>query len=145
MQSTSTRRARTQGKAPLVPPQRLRPVSHQDIPPLVSPRRDAPSMNQGKGRSRSRSRPPAPIYRDPRPWSSLFKALVGSSDLRLDFLAPEVQADQKIAIYETVDSDEQIETWSMAIMGYVVGLRTSIFILFSIILIHQDLMGNINI
>ncbi|RRT32107.1 hypothetical protein B296_00057328 [Ensete ventricosum] len=56
------------------------------------------------------SRPPAPISRDPRPWCSLFKAPIGSPDLRLDFFAPEVQADQKIAMYETANSDELIET-----------------------------------
>ncbi|RZR95033.1 hypothetical protein BHM03_00023822 [Ensete ventricosum] len=94
----------------LVPVQRLRPVSHQDVPPLVSSRQDAPSMNQARGRSRSRSRPLAPISRDPRPLSSLFKAPVGSLDLRLDFFAPEVQADQKIVVYDTIDSDELIET-----------------------------------
>ncbi|RRT75007.1 hypothetical protein B296_00014654, partial [Ensete ventricosum] len=90
------------------------------------------------GHSRSRSRSPTPISLDPRPWSSLFKAPVGSLDLRLDFFAPEVQADQKIAMYETADSDELIETWSMAIVGYMVGLRT--FFIF-VILIHQDSMG----
>ncbi|RRT39415.1 hypothetical protein B296_00047771, partial [Ensete ventricosum] len=94
----------------LVTPQQLRPVSHQDVPPLISSRRDAPSMNQARGHSRSRSRPPSPISRDPRPWSSLFKALVDCPDLRLDFLAPEVQADQKIALYEAIDSDELIQT-----------------------------------
>ncbi|RRT67237.1 hypothetical protein B296_00038111, partial [Ensete ventricosum] len=72
-------------------------------------------MNQARGRSRSRSRPLAPISRDPRPWSSLFKATMGSTNLRLDFFAPEVQADQKIAVYEAIDSDKLIETWSMAI------------------------------
>ncbi|RZR82672.1 hypothetical protein BHM03_00009140 [Ensete ventricosum] len=111
-----------EGVAPLqqslVPPQRLRPVSHQDVPLLVSSRWDAPSMNQARGRSRSRSRPPAPISRDPRPWNSLFKAPVGSPDLRLGFFPLEVQADQKITMYETVDSNELIETWSMAIVGY---------------------------
>ncbi|RWV94577.1 hypothetical protein GW17_00042872, partial [Ensete ventricosum] len=60
-----------EGVAPLqkslVPPQRLRLVSHQDVPLLVSSRRDAPSMNQARGRSRSRSQPPAPISRYPRP------------------------------------------------------------------------------
>ncbi|RRT63239.1 hypothetical protein B296_00027328 [Ensete ventricosum] len=55
------------------------------------------------------SRPPAPISRDPRPWSSLFKAPVCSPDLRLDFFAPEVQVDQKIVVYEAIDSDELIE------------------------------------
>ncbi|RWV88400.1 hypothetical protein GW17_00049511 [Ensete ventricosum] len=90
---TSQREGVAPLQQPLVPPQRLRPVSHQDVPPLVSSRRDAPSMNQARGRSCSRSRPTAPIFRDPRSWSSLFKALVGSPDLRLDFLAPEVQAD----------------------------------------------------
>ncbi|KAJ8505060.1 hypothetical protein OPV22_005946 [Ensete ventricosum] len=90
-------------------------------------------MNQARGRSRSRSQPPAPISRDPKPWSSLFKAPVGSPDLRLDFFAPEVQADQKIAVYEAIDSDELIETWSMTIVGYVVGLRTSFFPLSSYI------------
>ncbi|CAL9070961.1 unnamed protein product [Musa textilis] len=44
---------------------------------------------QHRGRSRSRSRPPTLISRDPRPWTSLFKAPVGSSDLSLDFYAPE--------------------------------------------------------
>ncbi|RWW66999.1 hypothetical protein BHE74_00025585 [Ensete ventricosum] len=111
-----------EGVAPLqqslVPPQRLRPVSHQDVPLLVSSRWDAPSMNQARGRSRSRSRPPAPISRDPRPWNSLFKAPVGSPDLRLGFFPLEVQADQKITMYETVDSNELIETWSMAIVVY---------------------------
>ncbi|RZS23048.1 hypothetical protein BHM03_00055896, partial [Ensete ventricosum] len=131
---TSPREGVAPLQQPLVPPQQLRPVSHQDVPPLISSsRRDAPSMNQARGRSRSRSRPPAPISRDPRPWSSLFKAPVGSPDLRLDFFAPEVQADQKIAVYEAIDSDELIETWSMAIVGYVVGLRTSFFPLSSYI------------
>ncbi|KAJ8459629.1 hypothetical protein OPV22_032555 [Ensete ventricosum] len=131
---TSPREGVAPLQQPLVPPQQLRPVSHQDVPPLISSsRRDAPSMNQARGRSRSRSRPPAPISRDPKPWSSLFKAPVGSPDLRLDFFAPEVQADQKIAVYEAIDSDELIETWSMAIVGYVVGLRTSFFPLSSYI------------
>ncbi|RZS25936.1 hypothetical protein BHM03_00059210, partial [Ensete ventricosum] len=121
---TSQREGVAPLQQPLVPPQQLRPVSHQDVPPLISSRHDAPSMNQARGRSRSRSRPPAPISRDPRPWSSHFKAPVGSPDLRLDFFAAEVQADQKIAMYEAIDSDELIETWSMAIVGYVVGLRT---------------------
>ncbi|RWW64866.1 hypothetical protein BHE74_00027872 [Ensete ventricosum] len=102
-----------EGVAPLqqllVPPQQLRPVSHQDVPLLISSRQDAPSMNQARGHSRSRSRPPAPISRDPRPWSSLFKAPVCSPDLRLDFFAPEVQVDQKIVVYEAIDSDELIE------------------------------------
>ncbi|RRT83610.1 hypothetical protein B296_00009151 [Ensete ventricosum] len=88
-------------------------------------------MNQLKGHSCSKSRHPAPISRDPRPWSSLFKALVGSPDLRLDFFTPEVQADQKIIVYETADFEELIETWSMAIVGYVV--RISIFSLSSFI------------
>ncbi|RWW35886.1 hypothetical protein BHE74_00059134 [Ensete ventricosum] len=125
---TSPREGVAPLQQPLVPPQQLRPVSHQDVPPLISSsRRDAPSMNQARGRSRSRSRPPAPISRDPKPWSSLFKAPVGSPDLRLDFFAPEVQADQKIAMYEAIDSNELIETWSMAIVSYVVVLRTSFF------------------
>ncbi|RRT80292.1 hypothetical protein B296_00024010, partial [Ensete ventricosum] len=95
---TSQREGVAPLEQPLVPPQQLRPVSHQDVPPLISSRRDAPSMNQAQGHSRSRSRPPAPISRDPRPWSSLFKAPVGSPDLRLDFFALEVQTDQKIAV-----------------------------------------------
>ncbi|RWW03604.1 hypothetical protein GW17_00033225 [Ensete ventricosum] len=91
-----------EGVAPLqqslVPPQRLRLVSHQDVPPLVSSQRDAPSINHARGHSCAGSRPPAPNSQDLRPWSSLFKAPIGSPDLRLDFFAPEVQADQKIIV-----------------------------------------------
>ncbi|RWW51571.1 hypothetical protein BHE74_00042079 [Ensete ventricosum] len=59
---TSQREGVAPLQQPLVPPQQLRPVSHQDVPPLISSsRRDAPSMNLARGRSRSRSRPPAPI------------------------------------------------------------------------------------
>ncbi|THU43589.1 hypothetical protein C4D60_Mb00t00850 [Musa balbisiana] len=42
-----------------------------------------------RNRSCSRSRPNALISSDPRLWNSLFKALVGSPDLSLDFFAPE--------------------------------------------------------
>ncbi|RZS12906.1 hypothetical protein BHM03_00044421 [Ensete ventricosum] len=91
-----------EGVAPLqqslVPPQRLRPVSHQDVPPLVYSQRDAPSINHARGHSCAGSRTPAPNSQDLRPWSSLFKAPIGSPDLRLDFFAPEVQADQKIIV-----------------------------------------------
>ncbi|RZR96097.1 hypothetical protein BHM03_00025058 [Ensete ventricosum] len=56
---TSQREGVAPLQQPLVPPQQL--VSHQDVPPLISSRRDAPSMNLARGHSRSRSRPPAPI------------------------------------------------------------------------------------
>lgn len=53
--------------------------------------------------------------------------MVRSSDPHLDFFAPKVQADQKIVMYETIDYEELIETWSMTLVGYVVGLKTSYF------------------
>ncbi|THU43588.1 hypothetical protein C4D60_Mb00t00840 [Musa balbisiana] len=38
-----------------------------------------------------------------------------------------LKADKKIVVYETTDSAELIETWSMAIVGYVIDLKTSYF------------------
>ena len=112
---------------------RLPTVTPQVAPPPYPLQRETPSTKQHRSRSRSRSRQPALISSDPRPWTSLFKAPVGSPDLSLEFFTPEVQADKKIAVYETADSAELIETWSMAIVGYVVGLKTSYFPLSSFI------------
>ncbi|CAL9061924.1 unnamed protein product [Musa banksii] len=102
-------------------------------PPLSSFWQDVPSTNQYRNKSRSRSRPNVLISSDHRPWTSLFKAPVGNSDLSLDFFTPEVQADKKITVYEIADSAELIETWSMVIVGYVVELKTSYFPLSSFI------------
>ena len=112
---------------------RLPTVTPQLAPPPYPLQRETPSTTQHRSRSCSRSRQPALISSDPRPWTSLFKAPVGSPDLSLEFFTPEVQADKKIAVYETADSAELIETWSMAIVGYVVGLKTSYFPLSSFI------------
>ncbi|THU66732.1 hypothetical protein C4D60_Mb05t17300 [Musa balbisiana] len=76
--------------------------------------------------------PPALISSEPQPWTSLFKAPIGSPDLSLEFFAPEVQVEKKIAVYEIADSAELIETWSMVIVGYVIGLKTSYFPLFNL-------------
>ncbi|CAL9769399.1 unnamed protein product [Musa acuminata subsp. burmannicoides] len=66
--------------------------------------RPIPLTKQHQSRSRSRSRPLALISNEPRPWTSLFKAPIGSPDLSLEFFAPEVQAEKKIAVYEIDDS-----------------------------------------
>ncbi|CAL9047935.1 unnamed protein product [Musa banksii] len=102
-------------------------LTSQVAPSLSSFRQDVLSTKQHRNRSCSRSRSNALISSDPQPWTRLFKAPVESPDLRLDFFALEVQADKKIAVYETTDSAELIRTWSIAIVGYVVGLKTSYF------------------
>ncbi|THU42247.1 hypothetical protein C4D60_Mb00t15300 [Musa balbisiana] len=95
------------------------PALTSQVAPLPSFQRDVPSMKQHQSRSRSRSQPPALISSEPRPWTSLFKAPIGSLDLSLEFFALEVQAEKKIAVYEIVDSAKLIETWSMVNVGYV--------------------------
>ncbi|CAL9088676.1 unnamed protein product [Musa acuminata var. zebrina] len=107
-------------------------TSHVTLP-LPSFRRDAPSTKQHRSRSRSRSRSPALISSEPRSWTSLFKAPIGSPDLRLKFFAPKVQAEKMIVVYEIADSAELIKTWSMMIVGCMIGLKTSYFLLSSFI------------
>ncbi|THU58534.1 hypothetical protein C4D60_Mb03t15360 [Musa balbisiana] len=69
---------------------RLPTVTPQVAPPPYPLQRETPSTKQHRSRSRSRSRQPALISSDPRPWTSLFKAPIGSPDLSLEFFTPEV-------------------------------------------------------
>lgn len=59
----------------------------------------------------------------------------------LGFFSLEVQADQKINVYDIIDFEELIETWSMVLVGYVVGLKTSFFLLSSFIKIIWGILA----